>query len=189
MTSRSQYYLKPLEVRKLLAYAKPKERVLIEFMAYQGLRRFEAVKLDLRDFDFERKTMRIIGKNNKDSAIPVLDFILNDVKFLMGSKKEGLLFPSKSDINKPLEVSAVNRIVARVGRRAGLTNPDPRRNNINPHLLRHTTARILKDLKVEPEIIKEIMRHSSIKTTFDLYGTPSFDKVSEDFREGMEEII
>jgi len=189
MSSRSQYYLKPHEVSKLLAYARVPDRILIEFLAYQGLRRFEAAKVDIRDFDFERKTMRIIGKNNKDSVIPVLDFVLNDVKFLIGSRKEGLLFPSKSDPNKCINVATVNGIVARTGRKAGLSNPDPRRKNINPHLLRHTTARMLKDMRVHPEIIKEIMRHSSYKTTMDLYGTPSFDKISEDFREGMGGII
>jgi integrase len=71
--------------------------------------------------------------------------------------------------------------VAEVGIRAGLKSPNPKSKpgNINPHLLRHTFARLLKDAKMGIEEVQNLMRHRSFNTTYSLYGTLQFDEVQK----------
>ena len=55
-------------------------------------------------------------------------------------------------------------MLTKVGEKAGIENPAPGLKNINPHCLRHSYARHLKDAGMSIEAIQNIMGHSSFKT-------------------------
>jgi site-specific recombinase XerC len=77
-------------------------------------------------------------------------------------------------------------IVAAAGEAAGLTNPNPRRSRINPHLLRHSFARHYLDAGGSLRALSYILGHSSIVTTGDVYGTPSVAFIEEEYRRVMK---
>ena len=81
-----------------------------------------------------------------------------------------------------MTVIQINRIVAAVGKRAGVRPPNPRSKtgNINPHLLRHTYARLCKDAGLTIEEVQGLM---SFKTTYDLYGTFNFEGIQKRYEE------
>ena len=54
------YHLKPSEVKKVIhATTSFRDRCLIKTLYWAGLRREEATRLDVRDIDFERKSMTL----------------------------------------------------------------------------------------------------------------------------------
>jgi integrase len=80
----------------------------------------------------------------------------------------------------------LNAIVAEAGRRAGVTNPNPKRSAITCHLFRHSFARLWKDRGGDIEALARILGHASVKTTWDLYGTQSLDDVRRHYRRVLE---
>ncbi len=179
---RSEFYLKPNELKKIFLNAGSfRNRCILKLLTYMGLRRFEVAKIDIRDIDFERKRLRVIGKYNKEAILPIPIEVIDDLKYLIGDRKSGWLFPSPSDESKHISVIQINRILAKAGEKAGISNPNPELKNINPHLLRHSFARILKNKGLSLETIQRLMRHTSFKTTMDMYGTKSIDDVQKEF--------
>ena len=68
----------------------------------------------------------------------------------------------------------------KVGERAGITNPNPARKHINPHIFRHSNSRYLKSKGFSAEWIQNFLRHASYKTTMDMYGTLSIDEMQQE---------
>jgi integrase/recombinase XerD len=176
----SASHLKPSDVRKLLLAATNfRDRCLIKTLWWLGVRRRELIHLDVRDLDADRK--RIIvreGKGGKTRIIPLIDDeYLSDVLMLIGSRKTGPIFLSNR--NRIMAPRLVNHIVAALGTKAGVTNPNPRLTHLNPHLFRHSIARFLKSKGFSAEWIQNFLGHESYKTTMDMYGTLSIDEMQE----------
>jgi site-specific recombinase XerD len=175
----SAYHLKPSEIKKLLlATINFRDRCLIKALYWLGLRRKEATILDVRDIDFERKRVTVRGKGEKTRIVPVIDDeFLSDLKHLIGDRKEGPVFLSNQ--GKQLSIRIINHIVENTGQSANISNPNPHRKHLNPHLLRHSISRFLKSKGFSTEWIQNFLGHDSYKTTMDMYGTISIDEMQE----------
>ena len=94
----------------------------------------------MRDIDFEAKRVHVVsGKGDKERIVPVPPHVLSDLQFLVAGWKAGPVFLSQKGKHKAIRKQRVNEIVAAAGVKAGVTNPNPRRRSINPHLLRPPT--------------------------------------------------
>lgn len=185
----SEYHLSKLELKKLI-HAAPsfRDRCILKTFAQTGIRRFELVNLDIRDIDFDRRLIHIReGKGDKERTIPCSDDLLGDLRHLIGNRKKGTLFQSSH--SKPFALSQINNIMTKAGRLAGVQNPNPRYQNINPHLLRHTFARLWKDSGRSIESLSKILGHTSVKTTLDEYGTEDLGTVQENYNEAIAEMF
>lgn len=162
-----------------------RDRCLIRMLADTGMRRSEVAALDIRDVDFEvlRLTIRS-GKGDKQRIVPITEGLASDLRHLVGKKTTGPLFVSR--LGSAMLPREINRIVARVGDLAGVRHPDPNRERINPHLLRHSFANIWKKQRGDYEALQQILGHSSIATTVDSYGRLSVDDVQEHYRQLMD---
>src|SRR3989338_6295161 len=163
--SRSQFHLTEEQIKLLIKHAdKLRDKVIIKLLAYCGLRRFELAKIKVEDIDFNTNKIRIMGKKNIDRLATLFsDQLLEDLKlyiqYVLNNSKTGYLFPAVSSLNKEGHISPteINRIVAKAGQRAHLRNPIPELKNINPHILRHSCARILKDRGLSWEVIQKVL--------------------------------
>ena len=176
----SAYHLRQSDIRKLiLAATNFRDRTLIKALWWLGLRRHELIALDIRDIDFERKRVTVrAGKGNKTRVIPIIDDeFLGDIKHLIGPRASGPLFCAKG--HQAMSLRLVNHIVERVGDAAGITNPNPGRAHLNPHIFRHSIARFLKQKGFSAEWIQNFLGHQSYQTTMDMYGTISIDEMQE----------
>jgi integrase len=189
--SRSQFYLTEQDVRLLIMNAENlRDKIIIKLLAYCGLRRFEVAKITVEDIDIKTKKIQIIGKGDILRLATIFsEQLVEDLKmyiqFHLQGIKKGWMFPSNYTKSKSghLNIAEINKIVGRAGRLAMLTNPNPTLKNINPHILRHSCARILKDRGLSLEVIQKVLGHTSFKMTMDLYGTKSIyemDKELED---------
>jgi len=181
-----RYSLSREQVLELIAVSKNKrDALLITLMGCAGLRRDECTKILIKDIDTVYNRLMIRGKGNKYRQVPIDKILLHTLTDYLDYEKKkrimelGYLFPSSYKSDKSINVFTVTRAVAYAGQRAGLTNPDPTKVYINPHILRHSYAHYLKQKGISLEIIRDILGHSSISTTADIYGLASIDEIQK----------
>lgn len=195
--SRSQFNLNEDQIKLLIKHAeKLRDKVIIKLFAYCGLRRFELAKIKIEEIDFETRKIRILGKKNIDRLATIFSDQLNEdiklyVQYVLNNQKTGYLFPAVSSLNENGHITPtqINRIVAKAGQRAQINNPIPELKNINPHILRHSCARILKDKGLSLEVIQKVLGHLSYKTTMDLYGTKSISEMDDELKEKVGDLF
>jgi integrase/recombinase XerD len=195
--SRSQFHLSEDQIKLLIKHTeKLRDKVIIKLLAYCGLRRFELAKIKIEDIDFKTNKISILGKKGISRLASIFsDQLVEDVKmyhqYVLQNAKKGYLFPAVSTLNENGHITPtqINRIVAKAGHRAQLHNPIPELKNINPHILRHSCARILKDRGLSLEVVQRVLGHLSFKTTMDLYGTKSISEMDDELKEKMGNIF
>ncbi len=191
--SRSQFHLTEDQIKQLIKHTeKLRDKVIIKLLAYCGLRRFELAKIKIEDVDLKTAKISILGKKNISRLSTLFsNQLIEDlkiyIKYVLNNTKEGYLFPAVSSLNQSEHISPteINRIVAKAGKRAHLSNPVPELKNINPHILRHSCARILKDRGLSLEVVQKVLGHLSYKTTMDLYGTKSISEMDSELKDKM----
>lgn len=195
--TRSQFHLTEDQIKMLIKHTeKLRDKVIIKLLAYCGLRRFELAKIKVEDLNLETAKIRILGKKNIERLATIFsDQCMEDlklyIKYVLNDPKQGFLFPAVSSLNNKghISVTEINRIVAKAGKRAHLNNPIPELKNINPHILRHSCARILKDKGLSLEVVQRVLGHLSFKTTMDLYGTKSISEMDKELKEKVGNIF
>jgi integrase len=195
--SRSQFHLSEQEIKLLIKHAgKLRDKLIIKLLAYCGLRRFELAKIKIEDIDLKTNKIKILGKKNIHRLATIFsDQLQEDLKiymqYVLNNTKTGYLFPAVSSLNESEHITPtqINRIVAKAGQRAQLHNPIPELKNINPHILRHSCARILKDKGLSLEVVQKVLGHLSYKTTMDLYGTKSISEMDQELKEKVGDIF
>lgn len=177
----SAYTLTPEQIRSLIdSLPKFRDRLIIKLFAYTALRREELGLLKLSDVDFEAQTILVTGKGKKIRQVPVSRAVMNDIRHWVGKRFMGFLFPSRyKSVDSPMRLCVYNNICRMAGKLAGIKNPNPRLNYINPHLFRHSYARIAKDRGMPYEALQNIMGHASFVTTMDMYGTMSLQDIKK----------
>ncbi len=189
--SRSQFHLSEDQIKLLIKHTeKLRDKIIIKLFAYCGLRRFELAKIKIEDIDLTTNKIQIHGKKNIYRLATIFsDQLVEDLKlyiqYVLNNPSKGYLFPAVSTLNENGHITPtqINRIVAKAGQRAQLQNPIPELKNINPHILRHSCARILKDKGLSLEVVQRVLGHLSFKTTMDLYGTKSIAEMDDELKE------
>lgn len=204
----SQYSLSEDEIRRIInATEELRDKLIIELLAFTGCRRGELVLLRVSDIDLERNRITIptlkqekgITKGQAENVarknakvIPIINEDLRNTLKIYLKEKKVILTPMSYLIQgrqgngsrRPLSKQRINQIVAECANRAGVKSPNPKRKNVHPHLFRHTLVRYCQKREINPKLIQKLLRHSSIKTTLDMYGEPSFD----DMKDGLEKM-
>jgi integrase/recombinase XerD len=186
--SESFYYLNREEIKKLILCASSlRDRVIIKILARTGIRRGELRDLEIRDVDFDKRRIYIrSGKGDKSRTVPIDSDSLQDIKFYIGERETGkLIISNKQDC---ISLKQINEICAKSGKRSGLKHPNPAKTDINPHLFRHSFARMMLEKGMRMEEVQKILGHSTIKTTIDVYGTPGLESTQKNYDRIMEDL-
>jgi len=147
-----------------------RDKALLTILYSCGLRRNEAVHLDLSDifFDKERVFVRK-GKNYKERFVPINrrnaeileDYIYEARPEFYNSKDTEALFISQQG-KRMQGMSFANRLKAIV---ASTNNKNIIEKHITLHILRHSIATHLLQKEVPLESIKTFLGHSSLEST------------------------
>ena len=203
----SEFTLSKKQIQQLILAASKeyqglRNRTIIEALYYGALRRSEVAALDIRDLDLEKALLYVrSGKGDKERVVPICAPLLSDLTLLVKDpahyrihRTSGPVFvsrnyryPTPHRAIGQLHPITINTIVGQAGKNAGLTNPNPRRSRINPHLLRHSFARHYLDAGGSLRVLSHILGHSSISITGDVYGTPSVEFVEAEYKRIMEQ--
>ena len=139
------------------------QRVLITTLYYTGMRRTELIHLLDRDVSLDNRTIKVVGKRNKERLIPVLQSLqkhLLDYRITRADAVDthGRYF-FRSIAGKKLSehfvYETVNTYLNRVSSKA----------KKSPHMLRHSFATHLLDNGADLNAVKELLGHDSIAAT------------------------
>ncbi len=152
---------------------------MFELLYSSGLRVSELTSLDLIDIDFDRQTVRVMGKGRKERIVPVGRQALSCIK----RYRELLVEKSKDFLNRQgplflnfrggrLTARSVDRLLKQVAIKAGLNVP------ISPHALRHTFATHMLNAGADLRVVQELLGHKSLSTT-QRYTHVTIDRLME----------
>ncbi len=150
---------------------------MLELLYASGVRRAELVGMNLSDVDFERKTIRVTGKGNKQRTVFFNDaaaFALQAYLRVRPASPDGALFVSRR--HRRLSYQQVGRVFSVYVKLSGLEG------KISPHTMRHSVATHLHQSGVDLMTIKEFLGHESIQTT-QIYAEMSLDHVRRSYDE------
>jgi integrase/recombinase XerC len=142
-----------------------RDRAILELLYASGIRVGELVGLDLGDIETHRRTLRVVGKGNKQRTVPygalaqtALDQYLTQARpTLVGPKSGNALFLGAR--GGRLDQRSVRTMLASVLRSVGDV-PD-----ISPHGLRHSAATHLIEGGADIRAVQELLGHASLGTT------------------------
>ena len=142
-----------------------RDHAVLEVLYSSGIRVSELTGLDIKDLDFTRCTMRVIGKGNKERVVPfgqpakeAIQTYLTKARAELANEKSGnALFLGTR--GKRLDTRQVRRILTNaIARVEGLVN-------VSPHDLRHSAATHMLEGGADLRIVQELLGHSTLATT------------------------
>jgi integrase/recombinase XerD len=151
------------------AAQRPRDRVLMEVMAFAGLRVSEACALQRRDLDFEEEQLHVRrGKGGKEAYVYLSETLATSLRAYLKTVPEGKtqhLFTSSR--KTPLSRCQAWRVVKAAATQAGLAFEDEAdlRSKCSPHWLRHSCATHLLSQGADLREVQTHLRHESIATT------------------------
>ncbi len=161
-------YLGLDESRKLLENVSPAsdfyERDFCILMLFLncGMRLSELVGLNITDIDLDDRSMRLLGKGNKERIIHINNGCAEAIRQYLAARPEAptdALFLSKRKTR--ISNRRVEQIVTNAIDRIGMGN-----RGLSTHKLRHTAATLMYQYgNVDPMVLKEILGHASVSTT------------------------
>lgn len=141
-----------------------RNRLIIELFYSTGIRRIELVELKLSSINIDNKTLKVLGKRNKERIVPLLESVVHTInKYLVARielgyiKDENHLFLTKKGIK--IYETLVYRIINDYFSRASS------KVKKSPHILRHSFATHLLNQGADLNAVKELLGHSSLAAT------------------------
>lgn len=157
-----------------------RNRVMFELMYACGLRVSELSQLNLEDIDYHSRTLRFIGKGNKERLTPFYEDIGDLLKHYVKEKRPLLLnglnhhkvFCAKN--GKGISVRTIQFILDTSAKKAGIMR------SIHPHMLRHSFATHLLDNGADLRLVQELLGHENLSTT-QIYTHVSLDRLKKTY--------
>jgi integrase/recombinase XerC len=133
----------------------------------------ELVGLDCAAIDFERNTIRVLGKGSKERLIPINESVQAAIRAWLevrpAAPGERAVFVNRRGTR--ITGRSVERIVDKYVADSGIRRPE-----LSPHKLRHTFATLLHMRDVDLVEIQRLMGHATITST-QIYTHTSAEKL------------
>ena len=147
---------------------KHKERDVAIFVLFLncGLRLSELVGINISNINFNKHTLRVIGKGNKERIVYLNDLCTNCINSYLTVRPAEVLYDDRdalfiSDKGRRISNRMVEILAKKYFKAAGIDE-----TRYSPHKLRHTAATIMyKEGNVDIKTLQEILGHVSISTT------------------------
>ena len=141
-----------------------RDKLIIELFYSTGIRRIELVDLKIDDINLSQKTLKVLGKRNKERLLPLLDSVLKTIKVYLterdsvnNSNSNRYLFITKkgNKIYETLVYRVINSYFSKASTKV----------KKSPHILRHSFATHLLNQGADLNAVKELLGHSSLAAT------------------------
>ncbi|MGH1386188.1 tyrosine-type recombinase/integrase [Kordia sp.] len=144
-------------------YEGVRNKTIIEMFYATGMRKAELINLKLSDIDYAAKTIRILGKRNKERIVPLLGKLENQLKEYDSYRKpvdvhqkEELFLTGKGNKIYP------NLVYRLINDYFSIASTKVKKS---PHILRHTFATHLLNQGADLNAVKELLGHASLAST------------------------
>ncbi|MCW1250450.1 tyrosine recombinase XerC [Acaricomes phytoseiuli] len=159
-----------------------RDLAMAELLYAAGLRVGELAALDIDDLDLERRTVRVLGKGNKERVVP---FGIPAARALENWIRTGRLALRTDTSGAALFLGArggridqrqIRSVVARALEALGETTAR------SPHALRHSMATHLLDGGADLRAVQEMLGHASLATT-QIYTHVSVERLRSSYQQ------
>ena len=141
-----------------------RNKLMIELFYSTGIRRIELVEIKLNNLNVENKTLKVLGKRNKERIIPLLNSVLKTVEVYKQKRSElEIIRDSDSFFLTKNGVKIYETLVYRVIN--DYFSEASNKVKKSPHILRHTFATHLLNQGADLNAVKELLGHSSLAAT------------------------
>lgn len=156
-----------------------RNRCMMELLYASGLRISELINLTLNEINIKMKTLRCIGKGNKERIVPMNDYVCKLLKRYIEEDRNALI---KQDTNllfvndhgNPISRNRFYNILQEI-----VLN-SPVSKHLSPHMIRHAFATHLLDNDADLRSIQEMLGHSDISTTT-IYTHITSNKIQNEY--------
>ncbi len=157
-----------------------RDRTIIMLLYSTGMRRAELIGLKLQDLNLSSKTIKVLGKRNKERMIPLSGITVDDLSEYLearnmlnvASRADQLFITSKgSKLYETLVYRIINSYL-------GMASSKLKKS---PHMLRHSFATHLLDKGADLNAVKELLGHASLAST-EVYTHNSMAKLKEAYK-------
>ena len=141
-----------------------RDKLIVDLFYTTGIRRTELINLKIQNVDLSNKTIKVIGKRNKERIIPILTIIEEQINKYLSERssiqevKETEYFFLLSNgvkLNDSFVYRLINYYFSDVSEKV----------KKSPHILRHTFATHLLNNGADINSVKELLGHSSLAST------------------------
>lgn len=154
-----------------------REEALVEFMSSSGCRLSEIVGINVKDINWSKMSVNVIGKGNKErEALFSVKAKILLKKYLKQRKGDSeALFVSEKAPYGRLSGRAVEVIVAKIAKRADFDKA------VYPHLYRHSYACRNINSGMSLPVLQKLMGHSNADTTM-IYAELNQENIAHEYR-------
>ncbi len=141
-----------------------RNKLIIELFYSTGIRRVELVEIKWFNLDLMNKTLKVLGKRNKERYVPLLDSVVSSIKAYRQQRElldviedEEYLFLTKKGVKiyETLVYRIINEYFSKTSTKV----------KKSPHILRHSFATHLLNQGADLNAVKELLGHSSLAAT------------------------
>lgn len=138
-----------------------RERAIFEFLYNTGCRIGEAVNVNINDINWDKNSLIILGKNNKEREVYFTIKCRIWLKKYLETREDDCpaMFVTIRNPIRRLSIDMMRIILKTVAERSGIDE------NVYPHRLRHSFATHLLDNGAPMEAIQQLLGHAKMSTT------------------------
>ncbi len=157
-----------------------RDKLIVELFYSTGIRRAELIGLRLSDVSEIQKTIKVLGKRNKERIIPLLPSVLGTIaKYKifrealpdLGASKTLFVTSKGNAIYETLVYRVITRYFSEISLKV----------KKSPHILRHSFATHLLNQGAELNAVKELLGHASLAST-QVYTHNSIDTLKKVYK-------
>ena len=151
-----------------------RDLAMVEVLYASAIRVSELCGLDLTDIDYERQTLRVLGKGNRERIVPIGNPAMHALSDYLKVRSE---FQNDRSGDALFLGSRGKRIDQRQVREVVYKNAQ-----LGPHALRHSAATHLLEGGADLRTVQEILGHSSLATT-QIYTHVSAERLQKAYKQ------
>jgi integrase/recombinase XerC len=155
---------------------------MVEVLYASGARVAELCGLDLSDIDYDRQTIRVLGKGNKERTIPLGNPAMRALNLYLKDARDALKNAQSANAvflgvrGKRIDQRTVRTVVYNALQAIeGI-------ERMGPHALRHSAATHLLEGGADLRTVQEILGHASLATT-QIYTHVSTERLQKAFKQ------
>jgi integrase/recombinase XerC len=177
-------YIRESEMNQMLTlhekhkntFEEVRDQLALMLLYGTGMRLAELLQLTQHQINLPSKTLRVIGKRNKERIIPMPQLLVDLIKQYQSLNPYQNATLLLTDKGEPCYPMFIQRLVKKyLGEVSTL-------EKLSPHVLRHSYATHLLNLGADLNAIKELLGHANLAAT-QVYTHNSMEKLKEIYKQ------